>query len=740
MEANERNLDVVETDAIDIQKYWQSFQRHWLPAAAIFATTVGLAAVYTFNQKPIYRAQARLLLANGQDELELPGIGTGFGTAGRQSDPLKNQAAILKSRPIVQQVINQLDLRDREGLPAEPTAVLERLTVQSVPETSLLELSYQSPDPEEAARVVDTFMDIYQENNVQTNRSEAAAAREFIEEQLPKTEASVREAEEDLRRFKERNNVIALTEEAASTVESLGLFDRELATARAALAEARARRDELTARVGLEADAAVTAASLSQSEPVQEVLSQYRTVEAELAVKRERYQPQHPTILNLEEERAALSALLDRRLQETGASAATATRPETLQLGDTEVNLVEDLVRAEVQYQVAARRIDVLSAQSEAYRARAQNLPRLEQSQRELERQLRAAQSTYEVLLQRLQEVRVAENQNLGNARVVEHAVPPEYPIHPRKKLHLAMGGFVGTLLGAATVLALESRDRTLKTVQDARNALDYVMLGSVPLFRLEKEQLRDTDDRNRPVVLPLRDAPRSSISEAFRMLQANLKFSSADRKLQVLTITSSVPREGKSTTSANLGLALAELGNRVLIIDADMRRPSQQQVWELPNAVGLSNVLVEQIDLQAAIANEAPTLDVLTAGAPPPNPVALLDSQRMQQLLAQCRDSYDYVLVDTPPLAVAADAAILGKMSDGMLVVVRPGVVDVPSVNSTREVLERSRQSVIGMVVNGVNPSKEPDSYYYYYAQGYHADAEQSKPKKRSFLFSRRS
>jgi len=281
-------------------------------------------------------------------------------------------------------------------------------------------------------------------------------------------------------------------------------------------------------------------------------------------------------------------------------------------------------------------------------------------------------------------------------------------------------------MLGIATALALDARDRTVKTVQEIKDRLGYTVLGSIPLVKTKMD--------NTSSFLPLRDLPQSSASEAFRMLQANLKFSSVDQKIKVIVFTSSIPNEGKSTVSANLGMALAELGHRVLIIDADLRRPSQHQVWEEPNAVGLSNVLVEDKEVNSVVKELMPNLDVLTAGAPPPNSTALLDSQRMKDVLNQCSLDYDYVLVDTPPLAVAADAAILGRLGQGVLLVVRPNVVAGSNLDNTKEILQRSGQPLLGMVVNGVIPDNEPDSYYYYCAQDYNytinSEAEKSSQK----------
>jgi capsular exopolysaccharide synthesis family protein len=198
-------------------------------------------------------------------------------------------------------------------------------------------------------------------------------------------------------------------------------------------------------------------------------------------------------------------------------------------------------------------------------------------------------------------------------------------------------------------------------------------------------------------------------------MLQANLKFLSSDKQLKAIVVTSSVPKEGKSEVSANLAAVMAQVGRRVLLVDADMRHPSQHHLWELTNSVGLSNVIVGEAEFKTAVCEVMPRLDVLTAGVIPPNPVALLDSKRMASLIETFLKSYDCVLIDTPPLAGIADAPILGKMVDGILLVVRPGVVDSASAKAAKDFITRSGQNVLGLVANGVIIKNEPDSYFYY-------------------------
>ncbi|MEO0688469.1 MAG: CpsD/CapB family tyrosine-protein kinase, partial [Cyanobacteria bacterium J06649_11] len=193
--------------------------------------------------------------------------------------------------------------------------------------------------------------------------------------------------------------------------------------------------------------------------------------------------------------------------------------------------------------------------------------------------------------------------------------------------------------------------------------------------------------------------------------------------KSNVVVITSSVPQEGKSTVAANLAAVFAESKKKVLLIDTDMRSPSQHHGWELTNQLGLSNALVGRANISTAVQIVKPNLHVLTSGATPPNPVGLLKSQAMAKLIQDASDNYDYVIIDAPPILMAADALILGKIADGILMVSRPGVVDSNNAVNTKAFLEQSGQNILGLVVNGVILKNESDSYFHFRNSYYSSD-----------------
>ncbi len=725
------------TEYIDFRQYWFILRRRWLPATVVFGSVVAITALATLLQKPVYEAKGKLLIKtpnNVNSTLPEGRAGQDLGklsSVGSTSDPLETEIELISSLSLAQKTIKNLNLN------LKPEQFLQRLSVKNIKGTDILELSYKSTVPQEDALAVNQIMSLYLEGNILSNRTEAAAAGDFIEKQLPNTESTVHKAEVALRKFQQENNIVALDEESKSAVTVIANLENQITNSRAELTNASAQSAVLRNKLAMNSQDAVAATSIAQSPGVQNVLQQVQQLESQLAVARTRYQETHPTINQLKSQIALLEALLEKRV---GNVIGTQKQEHdgNFQTGALKQQLTAELVGLEARRLGLTEQISALWNILAAYKQRVNALPRLQQRQRELERSLQASQSIYTTLLQRLQEIQVEENRNLGNVRIVEKAQVPQLPVGPDKVKNLVLGSVAGILLAIGTALLLEMLDTSIKTVKEARQVFGYTFLGLIPFFGKSKNSIfpdRNPEEDSASKIV-VRELPRSSISEAFQMLQANLKFVNSDKNLKVIVVTSSVPQEGKSTVSANLAVVMAHSGRRVLLVDADMRRPVQHQILDLINDAGLSNVLVGQAELRTVIKEVSNNLHVLSAGVIPPNPMALLDSQRMASLIQNFSDSYEFVIIDTPSVNVAADALILGKMTDGVLLVVRPGVVDSASAASAKEFLEQSGQNVLGQVVNGL-PSENKS--YNYYAKENNAE-ENSKTRETATSVTRRN
>ena len=254
--------------------------------------------------------------------------------------------------------------------------------------------------------------------------------------------------------------------------------------------------------------------------------------------------------------------------------------------------------------------------------------------------------------------------------------------------------------------------------MKDGEKIFGYTLLGVIPYFELPSGYELPEDSAEEDGMPSRRIITLESIypilSGAYQMLQANLRFISSDQRLKALSITSSVAGEGKSEVCANLATTVAQTNRRVLLVDADMRSPSQHHLWNLINAVGLSHVLVGEGSLERALQPVTDNLTIMTAGVVPPNPMALLDSERMASLIELFREQFDYIIFDTPSLTGSADAAVLGNLTDGVLMVMRPRQVTYDRAIAAKSLLDRSGANVLGMIANGVDSKNDFGEYSY--------------------------
>ncbi len=719
-------------ESFSLNKYWHIIQRRWMPGLGIFFPIFLTSLVASSLKKPSYQADGKLQFQRTNTISTLTGVGTEVGklesvAQGDKTNPLNTEAEVIRSFPIIQKTISRLNLKDSKGATLKTSEFIKRLTVKDIKGTDVLQVSYNDSNPEASAEVVNTLMTAYLEHNIAYHRSAIASARKFLEKQVPSAELVVRKAEAEFREFKEKNKIVSVQEEATKSVTMLTQLQTQIGDIKSKIGDASVQAQSIRSQLGMTSQQALTMTALSQSDGVQELTKQLQQLEIELVTKREVFLDSHPEIIKLESKINGLKNILKNQIGTVTSGEpiqANQNLPSNLQIGELKQQLSGELVRLESQRLGLASQLATLSGLETTYRQRLNNLPRLEQQQRELERKVQASQSTYSLLLQKLQESRIAENQNLGNAQIISEAETPDEPISSPNINYLS-AGLLGLLASMATMYLLESRDKYIKTIDEAKEFMELTLLGVIPLFSKPKSSifLRNNNDDIEPSHprIVVRDNPRSPSSEAYRMLRANLKYISADKELKVIVVTSSVPQEGKSTVAANLAMAIAQMERRVLLVDGDLHRPVQHQIWDLPNNEGLSNAIVGQSDLQSAIAQVMDNLYVLPSGLVPPSPASLLDSKRMAALIDSFRDNFDFVILDTPSLSLGADAASLGQMADGVLFVVRPGVADVVNAGFAKELLEKSGQNVLGQVVNGIIPKNEPYSNYYFNNEEYY-------------------
>lgn len=355
---------------------------------------------------------------------------------------------------------------------------------------------------------------------------------------------------------------------------------------------------------------------------------------------------------------------------------------------------------ADLQTKIEAAQTQVRSLDDEVTRATsARDIADRRSRIAALQAQIGAWQDTYAALQRNLLDA------SPNNIQVIEPAALPTTPIGPRLWNNVAAAGLIGILVALAAAFALEWIDDTIKSTEDARSTLGISVLGSIARHK-------------HPNPTEVTGRRQHHLSEAFRVLRTNVQFSSTGAPLQSLLITSTRPKEGKSTTAANLAVVLAQTGRRTLLIDADLRRPTQHDIFKLSNVRGFSTLFLENAggieDVAHTVMNG---LNVLTSGPTPHNPAELLDSARMSSIMTQCRSSFDFVVVDAPPMLSVADASILAARMDGVLMVVDAGYTRRGQAVRARDAIRATGARLLGVVVNRVRRD-DPDDYYYTYPE----------------------
>ena len=355
----------------------------------------------------------------------------------------------------------------------------------------------------------------------------------------------------------------------------------------------------------------------------------------------------------------------------------------------------------------------------------------------EIERQktnLTLQEKTYETLLQDLSVIKLAQVESTNLLSVVEVAKVPEEPIRPRTLLNTLLSAIVGAMVGLGAAFLVEYLDDTIKASTDLAQlfgAGTLAFIGRNDSKQGEERFLLGQEDRWTPM------------AEAYRMLRTNIRFASVDKPLRSLIITSPTPKDGKSTTAANLAMVLAQQGLRVILVDADLHRPVQHEIFKMSKQVGLTTALLNRdVALDQYLQPVDQNLRLLPSGPLPPNPSELLGSQRMRDLLNELQELADHVIIDSPPVLSVADTSLLTALASGVLLVVRANKTTFEPLYSTVEQLQSAKANLIGFVMNDVVRNRSGDGYYYY--NSYYATSDESgssaRSKKRTSLSSQRA
>lgn len=698
--------------------YSLRFKPHWLPALAVFTTVTAMSIGCAIFQKPAYEAQGKMVLKRTSPTSVFSEVGKEVDRV----DPLYNlgnptltQAEIIQSPPLIQGVIKTLDLRDDDGKPLSVTDFERRLTVSAVNATDILKVSYKDQDARRAADVVNQLMSQYQKLSVGGSQAEIVSAKQFVQKQIPNAETELRQSETNLRQFLQENQLVELDEKVKLSEDRTSDLQRQISDIQAQIASTDAQIAAISQKLGTSPDQALALAALSQSSEIQDTVKNIQATESQLVQERNRLTDDHPSVVLLTGNLANYKSLLQQKsAQILSTQRASVAVPDTnVIIGALKQDLSSELVRLDNTRQGLLKQSNNLRSALSGFQQKSTDLPQLMQRRNELERKVQAAQTSYTGLVQKLKDTELAENQTQGNVRIAALAIPPEKPAGLSKAIIIGAGLFLGLLGAAATAFVLDVMGQKIRTAEDACHAFGLNILGIIPVSGRSRNLLiYDGGNAYHIPDIAVRDQPGSPVCEAYRLLQSHLKALGLQRRQRVMVVTSTTPQEGTSSVCANLGAAFAQDHQRVLIIDANLHSPVQDEIWFISQMEGLSNLLLEDVSLWAVVHSVEQNLDILPYGNAALDEISYLDSARMEALIEHFSKLYDLVIIDTPALSTSADTALLGSLADSVILVARPNHLDYGSVAAALPILDQWGDRVLGLVINGVPLDQATYSY----------------------------
>ena len=696
-------------------------KHQWLILSFLLAV-VTFVSIATFRMKPIYVASAKLEIdRESTNILPFPGADP-YDYEMDLDNYIETQSRVLTSETMALQTIRNMNLSanpefsgggdsgaiaagslKNQKLPPEIGAFLGSLSVKRIPNTRLVEVTFESSDPQLAAVLLNAHLENYIQQNYESRYKETTDASKWLQSELDELSVKVRRSEDARIEYERNNQIWAVDDKNNVTTERLSDLNRQLTDAQS---------DSLKKQALYEFAKAGDSDAVPQLRD-NSVLQSLQTKRADLSIQYtdavNQYGPNFPKVQRLQEQMKAMDEQIVRERKGIVAQLESDYR---------EAKQHEELLSKALDEQKGE--VSVMSGKMIQYNI--------------LKREAEANKALYDSLQTKLKEAEISSGLKSSNIRIVDPAMIPSTPSRPAKTRNIALAFLVGLVGGIGLALLREYLDNTVKTPDDVENLIGLPSLAVVPLFADGDAATRSgffktasSNGHQKRIELVAQHLPKSQMSEAFRALRTALLLSQADRPPQVILVTSALPREGKTTAAANLAVTLAQLGDKTVLVDGDLRKPGVGRLLNLGTAKypGLSSYLAGVSTLDAVtvphpvIAN----LAAIPTGPLPPNPADLLSSHRLVEAIAELRKKYKFVVIDSPPIMAATDAVILSVQTDGVLLVVRSGQTPKEAFTRARELLVSVKAPMLGVVLNAVD-SSAPDYYYSYryypYSYGY--------------------
>lgn len=750
-----------EDQEIDLLKIFNLLLLHkWIIVGVTFLFGA-VAAYYSLQLIPIYKSDGTIIISESKNRYSYAGsdlsnlltttYGIGVGST------IANELQILRSVKLsfeLAERINNIRYDEKGnkfpilwkaypedsttvGLDTVATRYRSNISFEQVErEADLVRISYKSPLPTETSAIVNMTMDTYSSLSTDQNRTMAISALNFLHSERDKIEAELTKTEDSLRLFMNRTNLVALGPQADVLITKISEMESQrkevevsLVAVNSAIEQYESQLEEI--KPGL-AD--------QYSDAVGPLIGRYQYQMAELETERLLYKTKnprisdtHPELIRIDSQISQIKSQIKNLTNDLLNSESTLSLSFASGRENTVMGRISEISSMLIELNVKQAQLETQEQILDDYfvdlQSQFEDLPDEITELAKLERDVNINEELFLLVSRQYAEMSLWEKTQFGLGRPLDYALVPKEPISPNKKLITLIGLLLGGIFSVGFVLIRDFIDDKL-TSTDQIKQMGYPLLGTIPDFSImdnldpnDRQYIDNKSISNQLITFLDHISP---MSEAYRRLRINVVYANPDKQYKVLMVTSATKGEGKSTVAANLAVTFSEAEKSVLIIDLDLRRPTQHKIFGENREPGLTDSLFETVSLSNIVRTTiAPNVDLLTVGKKTPEPATVLDSKRLKQLIDKLKDRYDHIILDTAPYGIISDSASLLRLVDGLVVVSRFNVTTQRELDFTLDGLQHLNADVLGIVFNAFNPEKSTDYYtnYSYYKRTYYTD-----------------
>lgn len=715
---------------VDLRDYWRVIKKR--KAIIILIVFLVGACSYGFAKlkepTPLFEASSAIKIERITSMADFL-----MGGFWRQEESLITHAYIIKSFPVLEETAKELqwlpenlttqEIRDSKTSLSVIQRLKSMITAEQEAGTNIINIRVLSNSPEESALVANAVAQAYRNHNIQEKNKKTFETKAFIEEQLQLTSDKLKQAEEDLQAFKEGYALISMDDQARKVLDQLFNVEAEYE-------QAVKEKEQVAAQLRLlKRDPDIPSKDFDRTllSPIKKESPIYglRAQLSELLLKRQTllvdFTEKHPQVVEVDDQLQALIVEIKKELNAL-------------------------LITLKMREADLTKKLQQLRQENQSLPEKALQLVRLQ-------REVASQETLYSQLKAKYQETLIQESGKVEEVTIVKPALVPSSPFNIPSKIMIVVTGFImGLVIGIVVAFVFEVFDTSMGTIEDVENLLQVPVLGVIPLLAKEEKDHPGKEDlakvRERDLVTHF--DPKSLSAEAFRTLRSNLQFMRPDKKGKSFLVTSSFVKEGKTFSVINLSLSIAQAGNRVLLLEADLRKPVFHKVFGLEKTPGLTDyvlgnyrweevkntitdIMIGDFELEEILRTPGlDNLNIITAGTQPPNPAEILRSARFRDFLQEAHQKYDIIFLDSPPVLPVADAAELAPLVDGVILVYTVGRIGRGVLKRAKMTLDNINATVWGVILNNVRPEMGPD-YFKYHTQYYYDPEKENKYKKRS-------